>query len=54
MAYHSFGGWSRPSSAISTSTAPRGVRFYTHGKVITRRWSDPSHRGVDLGFPVAG
>ncbi len=32
---------------------PEGVRFYTRGKVVTPRWPDPSHRGVNLGFPVA-
>ena len=29
-----------------------GVHFYTHGKVVTSRWPDPSHGGVNLGFPV--
>ena len=29
-----------------------GVHFYTHGKVVTSRWLDPSHGGVNLGFPV--
>jgi malonate-semialdehyde dehydrogenase (acetylating)/methylmalonate-semialdehyde dehydrogenase len=28
-----------------------GVNFYTRLKVITSRWPDPAHRGVDLGFP---
>ncbi len=30
---------------------PEGVSFYTRPKVVTTRWPDPSHRGVDLGFP---
>jgi hypothetical protein len=29
----------------------RGVHFFTRGKVVTSRWLDPSHAGVDLGFP---
>jgi malonate-semialdehyde dehydrogenase (acetylating)/methylmalonate-semialdehyde dehydrogenase len=27
------------------------VHFYTRTKAVTSRWPDPSHRGVDLGFP---
>jgi len=27
------------------------VHFYTRTKVVTSRWLDPSHGGVDLGFP---
>ena len=30
---------------------PDGVHFYTRPKVVTTRWPDPLHRGVDLGFP---
>ena len=28
-----------------------GVHFFTRTKVVTSRWLDPSHGGVDLGFP---
>jgi malonate-semialdehyde dehydrogenase (acetylating)/methylmalonate-semialdehyde dehydrogenase len=54
MAYHSFGGWKSSLFGDLHVHGPEGVRFYTRGKVVTRRWADPSHRGVDLGFPVAG
>jgi malonate-semialdehyde dehydrogenase (acetylating) / methylmalonate-semialdehyde dehydrogenase len=27
------------------------VKFYTQLKAVTARWLDPSHGGVDLGFP---
>jgi malonate-semialdehyde dehydrogenase (acetylating)/methylmalonate-semialdehyde dehydrogenase len=54
MAYHSFGGWKASLFGDLHVHGPEGVRFYTRGKVVTRRWPDPSHRGVDLGFPVAG
>jgi len=27
------------------------VHFFTRGKVITSRWLDPSHGGLNLGFP---
>jgi malonate-semialdehyde dehydrogenase (acetylating)/methylmalonate-semialdehyde dehydrogenase len=52
MAYHSFGGWKDSLFGDLHVHGPDGVRFYTRGKVVTRRWPDPSHRGVDLGFPV--
>jgi malonate-semialdehyde dehydrogenase (acetylating)/methylmalonate-semialdehyde dehydrogenase len=53
MAYHSFGGWKGSLFGDLHVHGPDGVRFYTRGKVVTRRWADPSHRGVDLGFPVS-
>ena len=28
-----------------------GVHFFTRAKVVTSRWLDPSHGGVNLGFP---
>jgi len=53
MAYHSFGGWKDSLFGDLHVHGRDGVRFYTRGKVVTRRWPDPAHRGVDLGFPVA-
>jgi malonate-semialdehyde dehydrogenase (acetylating)/methylmalonate-semialdehyde dehydrogenase len=53
MAYHSFGGWKDSLFGDLHVHGPDGVRFYTRGKVVTRRWPDPAHRGVDLGFPTA-
>lgn len=53
MAYHSFGGWKGSLFGDLHIHGPDGMRFYTRGKVVTRRWADPSHRGVDLGFPVS-
>ncbi|ADB52650.1 CoA-acylating methylmalonate-semialdehyde dehydrogenase [Conexibacter woesei] len=52
MAYHSFGGWKDSLFGDLHVHGPDGVRFYTRGKVITRRWPDPADRGIDLGFPV--
>jgi malonate-semialdehyde dehydrogenase (acetylating)/methylmalonate-semialdehyde dehydrogenase len=51
VSYHSFGGWKNSLFGDLHVHGPDGVRFYTRGKVVTRRWPDPSHRGVDLGFP---
>jgi predicted dehydrogenase len=28
-----------------------GMHFFTRGKAITTRWLDPSHGGIELGFP---
>jgi malonate-semialdehyde dehydrogenase (acetylating) / methylmalonate-semialdehyde dehydrogenase len=52
MAYHSFGGWKDSLFGDLHVHGPDGVRFNTRGKVVTRRWADPAHRGVDLGFPT--
>jgi malonate-semialdehyde dehydrogenase (acetylating)/methylmalonate-semialdehyde dehydrogenase len=51
MAYYSFGGWKASLFGDLHIYGHDGVRFYTRTKVITSRWPDPSHRGVDLGFP---
>ena len=51
MAFHSFGGWKASLFGDSHIYGREGIHFYTRGKVITSRWPDPHHRGVDLGFP---
>ena len=51
VAYHSFGGWKDSLFGEARMYGMDGVRFYTRIKVITQRWPDPGHRGVDLGFP---
>ena len=51
MAYHSFGGWKSSIFGDARMYGMEGVDFYTRVKVITSRWPDPAHRGVDLGFP---
>ena len=52
MAYHAFGGWKASLFGDVHVHGPEGVRFCTRAKVVTRRWPDPAHRGVDLGFPT--
>jgi malonate-semialdehyde dehydrogenase (acetylating)/methylmalonate-semialdehyde dehydrogenase len=52
MAYYSFGGWKSSLFGDTHVHGTEGVHFYTHGKVVTSRWPDPSHGGVNLGFPV--
>ncbi|KGN37695.1 CoA-acylating methylmalonate-semialdehyde dehydrogenase [Knoellia subterranea] len=51
MAYYSFGGWKNSLFGDSHAHGMEGVNFYTRGKVVTSRWLDPSHGGLNLGFP---
>ncbi|MCW2697224.1 MAG: methylmalonate-semialdehyde dehydrogenase, partial [Modestobacter sp.] len=51
MAYYSFGGWKNSLFGDSHAHGAEGVHFFTRGKVITSRWLDPSHGGLNLGFP---
>jgi malonate-semialdehyde dehydrogenase (acetylating) / methylmalonate-semialdehyde dehydrogenase len=52
MAYFSFGGWKSSLFGDTHAHGADGVHFYTRSKVVTSRWLDPSHGGVDLGFPT--
>jgi malonate-semialdehyde dehydrogenase (acetylating)/methylmalonate-semialdehyde dehydrogenase len=52
MAYYSFGGWKSSLFGDTHVHGTEGVHFYTRGKVVTSRWLDPSHGGVNLGFPT--
>ena len=51
VAYYSFGGWKASLFGDSHAHGIEGVQFYTRGKAITSRWLDPSHGGINLGFP---
>ncbi len=51
MAYYSFGGWKQSLFGDAHVHGREGIHFYTRGKVVTARWPDPKHRGVNLGFP---
>ncbi len=56
MAYYSFGGWKQSLLGDTHVHGPEGVHFYTRGKVVTSRWTDPGAVGdagrPDLGFPT--
>jgi malonate-semialdehyde dehydrogenase (acetylating)/methylmalonate-semialdehyde dehydrogenase len=54
MAYYSFGGWKASLFGDTHAHGVEGVHFFTRGKVVTSRWLDPSHAGLDLGFPQNG
>ena len=51
MAYYSFGGWKKSLFGDAHAHGTEGVHFFTRGKAITQRWLDPSHGGLNLGFP---
>ena len=54
MAYYSFGGWKASLFGDSHAHGTEGVHFYTRTKAVTARWLDPSHGGLNLGFPTNG
>jgi malonate-semialdehyde dehydrogenase (acetylating)/methylmalonate-semialdehyde dehydrogenase len=51
VAYFSFGGWKHSLFGDSRAHGEEGFRFFTQTKVVTSRWLDPSHGGLNLGFP---
>jgi malonate-semialdehyde dehydrogenase (acetylating)/methylmalonate-semialdehyde dehydrogenase len=51
VAYFSFGGWKHSLFGDSRAHGEEGFRFFTRTKVVTSRWLDPSHGGLNLGFP---
>jgi malonate-semialdehyde dehydrogenase (acetylating) / methylmalonate-semialdehyde dehydrogenase len=51
VAQYSFGGWKDSLFGDSHAYGEDGVKFFTRGKVVTSRWLDPSHGGLNLGFP---
>ncbi|MCG7523614.1 CoA-acylating methylmalonate-semialdehyde dehydrogenase [Streptomyces sp. OfavH-34-F] len=54
VSYFSFGGWKNSLFGDTHAHGTEGVHFFTRGKVVTSRWADPSHGGIDLGFPQNG
>lgn len=54
MAYYSFGGWKSSLFGDTHAHGAEGFHFYTRGKVVTSRWPDPAHGGINLGFPTHG
>jgi malonate-semialdehyde dehydrogenase (acetylating)/methylmalonate-semialdehyde dehydrogenase len=51
VAYYSFGGWKSSLFGDTHAYGRDGIHFFTRGKVVTSRWLDPSHGGLNLGFP---
>ena len=55
MAYYSFGGWKNSLFGDTHAHGVEGVHFFTRGKVVTTRWSDPAVSptgGLELAFPT--
>ncbi|RFA11500.1 methylmalonate-semialdehyde dehydrogenase (CoA acylating) [Subtercola boreus] len=51
VSYYSFGGFKDSIFGDSKAYGIDGFQFYTRQKAITSRWLDPSHGGINLGFP---
>lgn len=51
MAYYSFGGWRNSLFGDCHAHGTEGIQFFTRGKVVTSRWLEPDHGGLNLGFP---
>ena len=54
VGYFSFGGWKDSLFGDTKAYGPDAIRFFTRQKAITSRWLDPSHGGINLGFPQNG
>ena len=54
VGYYSFGGWKDSLFGDTKAYGPDAVRFFTRQKAVTSRWLDPSHGGINLGFPQNG
>ncbi len=51
VAYYSFGGWKQSLFGDTHAHGVEAIHFFTRTKVVTQRWVDPSHGGINLGFP---
>jgi malonate-semialdehyde dehydrogenase (acetylating)/methylmalonate-semialdehyde dehydrogenase len=51
VGYFSFGGWKDSLFGDAKAYGQAAVNFFTREKAITSRWLDPSHGGINLGFP---
>jgi malonate-semialdehyde dehydrogenase (acetylating)/methylmalonate-semialdehyde dehydrogenase len=51
VAYYSFGGFKDSIFGSNKAYGIHGFDFFTREKAITSRWLDPSHGGINLGFP---
>jgi malonate-semialdehyde dehydrogenase (acetylating)/methylmalonate-semialdehyde dehydrogenase len=51
VSYYSFGGWKNSLFGDAKAYGADAFSFFTRQKAITSRWLDPSHGGINLGFP---
>jgi malonate-semialdehyde dehydrogenase (acetylating) / methylmalonate-semialdehyde dehydrogenase len=52
VGYYSFGGWKDSLFGDTKAYGPDAIHFFTRQKAVTSRWLDPSHGGINLGFPT--
>lgn len=52
VGYYSFGGWKESLFGDTKAYGPDAIHFFTRQKAVTSRWLDPSHGGLNLGFPT--
>ncbi|WP_325050205.1 aldehyde dehydrogenase family protein [Amycolatopsis panacis] len=52
VATFSFGGWKASMFGDTKAHGTEGVKFCTQLEAVTSRRPDPSHGGLDLGFPA--
>lgn len=51
VSYYSFGGVKHSLFGDTKAHGVQGFNFFTREKTVTSRWLDPSHGGINLGFP---
>ncbi|RZT62340.1 malonate-semialdehyde dehydrogenase (acetylating)/methylmalonate-semialdehyde dehydrogenase [Microcella alkaliphila] len=51
VGYYSFGGWKDSLFGNAKAYGTQAIGFFTREKAVTSRWLDPSHGGINLGFP---
>jgi malonate-semialdehyde dehydrogenase (acetylating)/methylmalonate-semialdehyde dehydrogenase len=51
VSYYSFGGVKHSLFGDTKAHGTQGFHFFTKEKTVTSRWLDPSHGGINLGFP---
>mgnify|MGYP000020477045 FL=1 len=54
VGYFSFGGWKDSLFGDTKAYGTQAIHFFTREKAVTSRWLDPSHGGINLGFPENG
>jgi len=51
VSYYSFGGWKNSLFGDTHAHGSEGIHFFTRGKVVTSRWPESSHQGLEYAFP---
>ena len=54
VGHFTLGGWEVSLFGDTKAYGPDAIHFFTRQKAVTSRWLDPSHGGINLGFPQNG